>query len=98
MTCKLTHTGARPGAEVPQLDFRPSVTSVTTDELSLVGSERVSLAPGESKTVTFQFPARELAFINRDHKLVVEPGDFLVHVGSSSTDLRRQGQFIVNMP
>ena len=97
VTCQLTNTGPRAGDEVPQLYFRQSVSSVTTYELRLVGFERVSLAPGESKTVTFQLPARELALINRDHKLVVEPGDFLVHVGSSSTDLRLHGKFIVNV-
>ena len=97
VTCQLTNTGSRAGDEVPQLYFRQSVSSVTTYELSLVGFERVSLAPGESKTVTFKFPARELALINREHKLVVEPGEFLVHVGASSTDLRLHGKFTVTV-
>lgn len=96
VTCKLTNTGPRAGDEVPQLYFRQSVSSVTTYELSLVGFERISLAPGESKTVTFKFPARELALINRQNQLVVEPGEFVVHVGSSSADLRLHGKFAVN--
>ena len=97
VTCKLTNTGTRAGEEVPQVYFRQSVTSVTTYELSLVGFERVLLAPGESKTVSLKFPARELAIINRQSKLVVEPGEFLVHVGSSSNDLRLHGKFEVNV-
>ena len=98
VTCKVTNTGARVGDEVPQLYFRQSVSSVTTYELNLVGFERVTLAPGESKMVTFTFPARELALINRQGKLVVEPGEFLVHVGSSSADLRLHGKFTVRTP
>ncbi len=97
VTCKLTNTGTRAGDEVPQLYFRQSVTSVTTYELSLVGFERVSLAPGESKTVTFKLPARDLELINREGRRVVEPGEFLVHVGSSSADLRLHGKFAVNV-
>ena len=97
VTCKLTNTGTRAGDEVPQLYFRQSVTSVTTYELSLVGFERVSLAPGESKTVTFQLPARDLELINRAGRRVVEPGEFLVHVGSSSADLRLHGKFQVRV-
>ncbi len=96
VTCKLTNTGKLAGDEVPQLYFRQSVSSVTTYELSLVGFERVTLAAGESKTVTFKFPARELALINRQNQLVVEPGEFVVHVGSSSADLRLHGKFNVN--
>jgi beta-glucosidase len=90
-------TGPRAGDEVPQLYFRQSVTSVTTYELSLVGFERVSLAPGESKTVTFKLPARDLELINREGHRVVEPGEFVVHVGSSSADLRLHGKFDVNV-
>lgn len=97
VTCKLTNTGTRAGDEVPQLYFRQSVTSVTTYELSLVGFERVALAPGESKTVTFKLPARDLELINREGKRVVEPGEFVVHVGSSSADLRLHGKFAVNV-
>jgi beta-glucosidase len=95
VTCAITNRGSRVGDEVPQLYFRQVVSSVTTYELSLVGFERVSLAPGETKTVTFKFPARELALINRAGQRVVEPGEFLVHVGSSSADLRLHGKFLV---
>lgn len=97
VTCKLTNTGTRAGDEVPQLYFRQSVTSVTTYELSLVGFERVSLAPGESKTVTFKLPSRDLELINREGRRVVEPGEFVVHVGASSADLRLHGKFDVNV-
>jgi beta-glucosidase len=97
VTCKLTNTGTRAGDEVSQLYFRQSVTSVTTYELSLVGFERVSLAPGESKTVTFKLPARDLELINREGRRVVEPGEFVVHVGASSADLRLHGKFDVRV-
>ncbi len=97
VTCKVTNTGGRAGDEVPQLYFRQAVSSVTTYELNLVGFERVPLAPGASKTVTFKLPARDLVLINREGHRVVEPGEFLVHVGASSADLRLHGRFTVNV-
>ena len=95
VTCTVTNTGHRAGSEVPQLYFRDVLSSVTTYELNLVGFERVNLKPGECRTVTFKVPARALALINRQGHLVVEPGEFRVHVGSSSTDLRLHGKFVV---
>ncbi len=93
VTCKLTRTGE----EVPQLTFRQSLTSVTTYEFSFVGFDRVSLTPGENKLVTFKFPAGALALINRENKLVAQPGEFRVHLGASRTDLRLHGKFEVNV-
>jgi len=53
----------------------------------LRGFHRVSLKPGETKTVTFALGFNELSFLNRDMKRVVEPGTFTVMVGGNSVDL-----------
>ncbi|MEI6873155.1 MAG: glycoside hydrolase family 3 C-terminal domain-containing protein, partial [Verrucomicrobiota bacterium] len=93
--CKITNSGAREGDEVPQLYFHQETSSVTTYELNLCGFQRITLKPGESKTVTFTIPASELEIINRQGQRMVESGSFQVHVGSSSADLRVSGGFEV---
>ncbi|PTX98408.1 glycoside hydrolase family 3 C-terminal domain-containing protein [Opitutus sp. ER46] len=98
VTCTVTNTGRRAGDEVVQLYCRDVVSSVTTYELNLVNFQRVSLQPGESRTLELQVPARALALINRQGRRVVEPGAFELHVGSSSTDLRLHGGFEIRSP
>ena len=95
ITCDIRNSGKRAGDEVVQLYMRDVVSSVTTYELNLVGFDRVTLRPGETKRVSFDVPASALALINRDHHRVVEPGEFKIHVGASSTDLRLKDSFWV---
>jgi beta-glucosidase len=61
---------------------------VTRPVKELRGFERVSLAPGAKKTVTFTLGPRELSLINRDMKRVVEPGTFTAMVGTNSDTLQ----------
>jgi beta-glucosidase len=95
VSCDIKNVGERAGDEVAQLYFRDEVSSVTTYELKLCGFERVSLDPGERKTVSFRLPASALELTNREGRRVVEPGEFSVMVGASSADLRLKGQFTV---
>ncbi|HEX6719385.1 MAG TPA: glycoside hydrolase family 3 N-terminal domain-containing protein [Pyrinomonadaceae bacterium] len=87
------NTGAREGTEIVQLYTRDLVSSVTTYEKNLRGFQRVSLKPGETKTVSFTLTPSDLSLWNREMKFVVEPGMFRVMVGSSSEDIRLQGEF-----
>src|SRR5881396_3470134 len=80
----VTNTGAREGAEVVQLYLDDEVASVTRPVRALAGFRRVSLKPGEARTVDFQLTPKELGLYNRDMKFVVEPGKFRVFVGGSS--------------
>ena len=80
----LTNTGAREGAEVVQLYVHDEVASVTRPVRQLAGFRRVSLKPGEARTVEFLLTAKELGLYNRDIRFVVEPGTFRVFVGGSS--------------
>src|SRR5881398_2640461 len=80
----VTNTGAREGAEVVQLYVHDEVASVTRPVRTLAGFRRVSLKPGEARTVDFQLTPKELGLYNRDMKFVVEPGKFRVFVGGSS--------------
>lgn len=85
--CGVKNTGDRAGDEVVQLYVRDVVGSVTRPVRQLAGFHRVSLDPGESCRVEFEFDTSQLAFLDRDFKLVVEEGDIEVMVGRSSTDL-----------
>jgi beta-glucosidase len=89
------NTGAREGDEVAQLYTRDLVSSVTTYEKNLRGFERVHLGPGESRTLTFTLKPEDLALWDRAMRFVVEPGAFRVMVGSSSEDIRLNGEFSI---
>ena len=95
VSCTIKNTGKRAGDEVVQLYVRDEVSSVTTYEKNLVGFERVSLQPGESKRVTMTINPRDLRLLNADGHLVVEPGTFKVMVAASSVDTRLEGRFTV---
>ncbi|MEC4589812.1 glycoside hydrolase family 3 N-terminal domain-containing protein [Nitrospirillum amazonense] len=82
------NTGKRAGDEVVQLYLHQQVASVTRPVKELKGFQRVTLAPGESRTVTFTIDGQALALWNQDMKRVVEPGAFDIMVGDNSVDLK----------
>ena len=83
---KLTNTGKCAGTEVVQLYVRDKVGSVTRPVKELKGFQRITLQPGEARTVTFELPIHDLAFWNIDMKKVVEPGDFTLWIGTNSDE------------
>jgi beta-glucosidase len=82
----VTNTGKREGAEVVQMYIRDVVSSVTRPVKELKGFKKVTLRPGETKTVTLDITPDLLAFYDINMKYVVEPGDFSIMVGNSSRD------------
>ena len=84
----VTNSGPRTGDEVVQLYVRDDVSSVPRPVLELRGFERVTLKPGEKRTVKFSLDPDSLAFWNIDMAYVVEPGTFTIHAGSSSASLK----------
>lgn len=80
------NTGSVAGDEVVQLYLRDPVASVTRPVAELKGFSRVSLQPGESKTVAFTLGPEHLGFYGRDMKWVVESGEFLVRVGTNAVE------------
>ena len=83
----VTNSGAVRGDEVVQLYIRDDVSSVTRPVKELRGFRRITLNPGETKTVEFTLGPEELSFLNRDMHRVVEPGTFTIMVGGNSIDL-----------
>jgi beta-glucosidase len=80
------NTGTRAGQEVVQLYIRDLISSVTRPVKELRGFKKISLQPGEVKTVALTISPEHLAFTNIDEKYVVEPGDFEIMIGNSSRD------------
>jgi beta-glucosidase len=81
------NAGSRSGDEVVQLYIHRVASSVTPPVKQLKGFERVTLRPGEKRTVQFTLGPEELGFYNREMKFVVEPGKVEVFAGNSSDDL-----------
>jgi beta-glucosidase len=87
VSVEVANTGDRPGDEVVQLYARDEAATVARPVLALCGFRRVSLAPGERRTVTFRMPVELLAYTGADYRRVVEPGRVRLFVGRSSADL-----------
>jgi beta-glucosidase len=91
----LTNTGSRAGAEVVQLYINDPVATIPQPVKVLKGFKRVSLAAKETKRVTFSLSANQLAFYNRAMSFALEPGKINLMLGSSSADIRLQGELTV---
>lgn len=85
---EVTNTGERSGDEVVQLYIRDEVSSAPRPVLELKAFRRLTLAPGEQKTVSFRLTPDDLAFWDINMKWTVEPGSFVVSAGPSSTELK----------
>ena len=92
----IKNTSRRVGDEVVQLYTREINPSVVRPAKELRGFQRVTLQPGEKKTLTFTVPAEKLSFYDdKKHTFVVEPGKYEIQIGASSTDIRKRAQFQV---
>lgn len=85
---ELKNIGDRTGDEVVQLYIRDRHSSVTRPIKELKAFERVTLRPGETRTVTFTVGPEQLRFFDRSMERVVEPGQFELMVGPSSSELQ----------
>ena len=86
----VTNTGNCRADEIVQLYIRDMVGSIARPVQELKGFERITLKPGESRTVNFNINADLLKFYNKDLQYVCEPGDFEVMIGSNSRDVQRK--------
>jgi beta-glucosidase len=80
------NTGKYEGSEVVQMYIRDSYSTVTRPVKELKGFEKINLKPGASKTITFEIGKKQMEFVGRDMKWIVEPGEFEVMIGNSSDD------------
>ncbi|HEY8962001.1 MAG TPA: glycoside hydrolase family 3 C-terminal domain-containing protein [Luteolibacter sp.] len=97
VTVDVKNTGKRSGDEVAQLYVHEVKPVVKRPAKELRGFQRVSLAPGEERTLTFTVPASKLAYWDETkHAFVVNPGAFDILVGASSADIRLKEQIEVS--
>ena len=89
----VTNTGTRDGDEIVQLYLQDVLSSVITYEQLLRGFERIHLAAGEKRTVSFTLGPEDLQLLDGEMRWVLEPGSFEVRIGSSSTDIRVKDRF-----
>jgi beta-glucosidase len=81
----VTNTGKRKGDEVVQLYLHDPVASISQPVRRLRGFERLTLAPGTSRTVTFTLDKSDFGFFDNRGKFIVEPGQIDVYAGNSSS-------------
>ena len=84
VTFTLANTGACAGTEVVQIYVRDLVGSITRPVKELKRFERITLEPGESRTLTVGIPVQDLAFVGLDGVKKVEPGEFQLWVAGDS--------------
>lgn len=89
-TVKVRNVGERASDEIVQLYLKDVSASVEVPRWQLRGIKRVSLSPGEQKTVTFTLTPRQMALIDNEGKCILEPGIFEVYIGGSQPDERSQ--------
>ena len=78
------NTGSRAGKEAVLLYSSDLIASVVPDNKRLRDFTKIELQPGEVKTVTFQLPAKNLAFVGADGKWTLEEGDFILKIGNQT--------------
>jgi beta-glucosidase len=88
VSATIKNIGDVAGDEVVQLYVNDVVSSVVTPLKLLKGFERISLAPSESKTVSFTLDFEAFRLLNKDMEWVAEDGDFEIMIGSASNDIR----------
>ena len=81
VTVDVKNTGSRAGKEAVLLYSSDLVASIVPDNRRLRDFTKIALEPGETKTVKFQLPAKNLAFVGADGRWTLEEGDFLLKVG-----------------
>ncbi len=77
----VTNTGEREGKEAVLMYVSDLIATVTPEVKRLRGFEKISLKPGESKTVEFTIDKNKLSFINPTLAGITEPGEFVINIG-----------------
>lgn len=88
VTVPVTNSGSRAGDEVVQVYLRDDISSVTRPVKELVGFQRVTLQPGETRNVSITIAPRSLMLWNTEMKQVIEPGTFTIMTGSNSAEVQ----------
>lgn len=93
----IENVGEMEGTEIPLLFLRDEWASMVRPHMELYGFARVTLAPGEKKTVLFTLHPSQTAFLTakREHEWKIEKGKFTVILGAAADDIRMTGTFSI---
>lgn len=80
------NVGDRPGSETVLLYISDLYASITPPVKRLRGFQKIRLAPGERKQVTFELQPSELAFVGKNNQWILEPGTFRIRIGGLKRD------------
>lgn len=95
--CTVKNIGSQPGKEVVQLYISEKNSGVSRPVRELKGFSKVSLNPGEEKTVVFELTGRDFAYYEeRIHDWFVESGKYKIEIGASSRDIRLEKNIQIN--
>ena len=95
VSAQVTNTGARAGDEVAQLYINDPVASISQPVRRLRGFERVTLQPGQTKTVSWTLDRDDVGFYDNSGRFVVENGRINVFVGNTSSQSDNKATFTV---
>jgi len=98
ISCTVTNTGARSGADTVQLYIEDPVAEAARPMQQLAGFARLQLDPGQTARVQFTLHADRLAYTGRSLNRIVDPGEIRVAIGPSSADRRLEAAFMVTGP
>lgn len=85
---EITNTGDRDGDEIVQFYIHDRFSSIVRPVKELKGFQRIHLAKGESKTVSFDIDSSTLSYLDAEGKPFIEPGDFEIMIGPNSRDVK----------
>lgn len=93
----IENTGSMAATEIPYLFLRDEWASMVRPSIELYGFARVTFAPGEKKTVSFELHPSQTAFLTRkrEHEWKIEKGEFTVMIGAAADDIRLTDSFTV---
>ena len=95
LSVKLDNSGSREGSEVVQVYVRDVHASLVRPVKELKAFQRVTLQPKQRAVISFSIPVDMLNFTNKDDQRMVEPGQFEIMVGASSSDIKLTGKIEV---
>ena len=92
LTFEVKNTGKVEADEIAQIYISPTSESQPIRPIQLQGFTRVSLKPGESKTVSVRLYDDQFGYYSHEgeRRWNIQPGDYIVKVGASSVDIRLQ--------
>lgn len=92
-TFELSNTGTRAGSETVQLYLRDKVASLVRPVQELKDFQKLTLQPGETRTVRFLVERDKLSFYDAQLRWIAEPGEFELQIGSASDEIRLRDRF-----